>query len=61
MIYRQLLTASWTYLIIDISNVHDKVDIVSKVILQDPPDDILSQVIPIISPLTIKQNRTDLA
>jgi hypothetical protein len=33
MIYRQLLAASWTYLIIDIGNVHDKVDIVSEIIL----------------------------
>ena len=27
------LNSGWTYLIIDVGNVHDKVDIVSKVIL----------------------------
>jgi hypothetical protein len=42
MIYRQLLsTGQLTYLVVDIGDVHDEIDIISKVILQYTPYDIL--------------------
>jgi hypothetical protein len=41
----RLLDSYKTYLVVDIGNVHDEIDIVSKVVAQDPADDILSQVV----------------
>lgn len=40
---------SCTHLVIDIGNVHDKVDIVAKVVAQNTADDILRQVVAVPS------------
>ena len=38
-------SSSSTHLVVEISHVLNKVDVVRKVVPQDPPDDILGQVV----------------
>lgn len=40
-----------THLVVNVGNVHHKVDIVSKIVPQNPTNDILRQVVPIPSVL----------
>lgn len=40
-------------LVVDIGDVHDKVDVVAKVVLQDAADDILGQVVTTTSAFTM--------
>ena len=35
------------HLVVNVSDVHDKVDVVAKVISQDSPDDVLSKIVPV--------------
>ena len=36
-----------THFVIDVSDVHDKMDIITKIICHDPPQDILRDIVPI--------------
>ena len=52
MIWRQCRTGSPvpdTHLVVDVSNVHDKVDLIAEVVLEDTTDNVLSEIVAVMS------------